>query len=42
MMDEKNGGVMEYEMNSVRVCRCVGIVEREEGQSWFCHYHTHH
>ena len=40
MMDGKNGGGMEYEVDIGRVCMCVGIFEREE--SWFCRYHTHH
>ena len=30
MMDDKNGGGMEYEMEIGRVCGHVGISEREE------------
>ena len=29
MMDDKNGGGREYEMEGGRVCMCVGIFERE-------------
>ena len=30
MMEENNGGAMEYEMEIGRDCRCVGISEKEE------------
>ena len=40
MVNAKNGCVREYEVDSGRVCRRVGISER--GKSWFCCYHTHH
>ena len=42
MMNDKNGCVKEYEMDSGRVCIRVSIFEREEGHNWFCGYHTHH
>ena len=40
LMDDNNGGITKYGVDSGRVCRCVSIYEREE--SWFCRYHTHH